>query len=857
MAAVEPGPQHQEPFDGAETPIERFEAVAAKHAGRTALLDEAGSGSVAITYAELDGMANRIGNTILDRGDDALTTIAILTEDTAPHIASVLGAMKAGMTVVPLHPSNPQARLEDIVDHSGAGLVLTDEVSLERGSALGSSLVMSVEETAPESSRHPGVEVDPLAIARIMYTSGSTGKPKGVMQTHRYLVLKSWAEAAFFGFGPEDRLSQLFPLSFAASTSHTMGALLNGATLCPYDISTRGIHHMAEWIGAVGITGMGMVPTLFRRLLADQDDASLFETIRYVFLGGELVLRTDVEHYRRLFADSSVLVHRLAATEAGVITRLVIDKGTVLPEAVVPAGYAVEGRDVVIVDDAGEPVPDGEVGELWVRSVNLAAGYWKDPELTARSFAVDANDPALRIFRTGDLVVRADDGLVQHLGRKDGRVKIRGFGVDLVEVERTLLAVDGVSEGAVVVDEGGGENQLSAYYVGDAGLGPSQMRRLFLEAVPDYMVPASFVGLDQLPLTPRGKIDRAALVALEIDTPSSSQQYVAPASELEEQLHDLWCDNLGVERVSVVDSFFDLGGTSIAAYQLVGDIYRELRVDLPATSLLEAPTIRAQARLIAAGGPTSRRGVVPIRATGDKTPLFGVPGGGGGVLYLQRLAGFIDEDRPIYALPRDMSTADTPEYLTVEEMAAVYVVEMRSVQASGPYLLLGSCFGGQVAHEMARMLHEDGERVDLLIAVDPPTPGWEGKEHWKNRRWTVEWMIGKTRRKAIKILTAPKRRKLRQSGELARYQQVLQHSKRANREYTPSPAPVRVVVLASKNATARQQWYWGEAAGGGLEIEEFKASHKEMYTPFSRRFIGEMIQRHLDQLESAGDTPPA
>lgn len=845
--------RRQEPFGGVATPIERFAAVVEKYADRPAILEDGGSGPRPISYSELDEMANRVANGILVGGGDDLKTVAILTGESGEHIAAMLGAMKAGMTIAPLHPSNPQARLEYIVEHSGAGLVLSDTVYRERASALSSS-VMTVEETASQSAEEPRIELDPLATARIMYTSGSTGKPKGVMQSHRYMLGKTWVETAFYEYGPEDRLSQLLPLSFAASTSHTMGALLNGGTLCPFDVPVRGMHHLAGWIRKTGITGLGMVPTLFRRFLTQDSNTSSFETVRYVFVGGELVLRTDVELYRRLFPDHSVFIHRLAATETGAITRFVINKDTVLPDAVVPAGYAAEGKHLVIVDDGGEPVPDGEVGELWVRSNLLSSGYWNDPELTAKNFGVDEEDPELRIFRTGDLATRDDDNKFVHLGRKDGRVKIRGYGVDVVEVERTLLAIPGVIEGAVVVDDTKGEIELAAAYVGEPSLDPPQMRRRLQERVPDYMVPTSLTRLERLPLTPRGKIDRKALVGLDSE-PASPGEYVAPASEIEGQLHTLWCKSLGLERVSVVESFFDLGGSSIQAYELVGDIYRELSVDLPATSLLEASTIRTQAALIASGGPTSTRRVVAIRATGSLTPIFGVPGGGGGVLYLQKLAAYIDEDRPIYGLPRDMSTAEIPQYRTVEEMANGYLAEMRSVQASGPYVLLGSCFGGQVAHEMARLLHLEGERVDLLITVDPPTPGWDGKEHWRHRPWTREWVIGKARRRARRIVTYPKRRKLRRSGELERHQQVLNLSKKANREHGPGPCPVPMVVLAAENGSARQEWYWSRVATGGLEIEEFNTNHSEMYTPSNRKVIAAMIQRRLDGIDSAPATP--
>jgi thioesterase domain-containing protein len=198
-----------------------------------------------------------------------------------------------------------------------------------------------------------------------------------------------------------------------------------------------------------------------------------------------------------------------------------------------------------------------------------------------------------------------------------------------------------------------------------------------------------------------------------------------------------------------------------------------------------------------------------------------------------------------------MSSAGASEYRTVEDMAAAHLAEMRSVQPTGPYLLLGSCFGGQVAYTMARMLHENGDTVDLLVMVDPPTLGWEGVAHWRHRPWTWEFVRGWTRRKIIRIARSRKRRQLVESGEVQRRHEILTLSRRANREFAPVPSPVPMVVLAARLSKPRQEWYWTPLAVGGLEVEEFKFGHTEMYGPQGRRAIAKILQRHLDKVDIA------
>lgn len=833
------------------TPMDRFAEMVAAHPTATAIYETDRGQDKSITYRELNDRALRIAGALTERFGEPVR-IATLTDRTIEHISALLGIYLAGHTAVPLHPAYPDSRLAYIVDHCGAASLLTDDDQIGRARDSWGEMAQLIEDLEQSTPATDLPSIDLSAPALILYTSGSTGKPKGIIHSHRYMYDKTRTETAFYGFTATDRLSQLFPLSFAASLGHTYGALLNGATLLPYDPSVLGMHHLGEWIRDSGVTGMAMIPTLFRRTFGDVHDTGLFQNVRYLMLGAELVLKSDVELFKRLFPDDSVVVHRLASTETGAITRFVIRKDTDLRENVVPAGKPPFGQEIIITDDNGDPVAGGEIGELWVKGDNLVEGYWGDAELTASVFEQGPGN--MRTYRTGDLARIDPDGNLIHLGRKDGRVKIRGYGVDLVEIERVLVGIEGVAEGAVKVFGSEGDNKLVAYYVSREGMEAGELREHFSQAVPDYMVPSTFVELPGLPLTPRGKIDRNALPEPGQEAHESSM--VEPETDLEAQLLKLWKANLAIGQLGVEDDFFSMGGTSIQAYQLIGDIYRKMEVDLPASSLLDAPTVRQQADLIESGGGTMAHSVIAIREAGDRSPLFGVHGRGGGIIYLHKLAPLLDQETPIYGVQPEMHAGERPPYLTVEEMADHYLAEIRAIQPEGPYQIVGSCFGGLIAQEAARKLDEDGQRVDLLVVMDPPTHGIE-KDHWMHHPWTLRWLKGYSKQVIRRTLSWPKRmaRKYRDRKGVERTEYLSKLHIQARSEHIPKASAVPMTVIASKGAGDRQRQFWGDVARGGLEIEEFDGPHTEMWAPWNRKKIAEMLQEKLDTVEESRSAP--
>jgi len=311
-------------------------------------------------------------------------------------------------------------------------------------------------------------------------------------------------------------MTLLYSCSVNGSIRGIFGALLNGAALYPLDIKEQGVSGLADLLIHEEITFYHSVPSVFRHFVGSLSGTENFRKLRLIRFGGERVLAQDVESYRKHFSDECLLYTGMGATETGHVRHYLIDKSTAITGSVVPTGYAVEGKEVLLLDDDGREVPAGHAGEIVVRSRYLALGYWGHPELTQRSFQSDPGGGPDRIFRTGDLGRLHPDGCLEHLGRKDFQVKVRGYRIEVAEVETTLLGLPGVREVVVVArDWMPGENRLVAYLVGHPALAPTaaELRVLLQDRLPTYMVPAVFMWLDALPLLPNGKLDRRALEA--------------------------------------------------------------------------------------------------------------------------------------------------------------------------------------------------------------------------------------------------------------------------------------------------------------------------------------------------------
>jgi amino acid adenylation domain-containing protein len=584
------------PFDRAALEgsiARRFEAQADACPGRLAL----GSGEAAWTYEMLDWSANGVARALLSVREPLPGPVVLLIEQGPALVAAILGVLKSGGVYVPLETAHPAGHVTSVVKEARAGLILADAAgaALAAEAAPGIPVVRVDRAIAAGGTERFGRSVEADAPAYIYYTSGSTGRPKGVVDTHRNVLHNVMRYTNSLGIDRDDRLTLLQSPSFSGAVSSMFGALLNGAGVFPYDVRRLGTAGLGRWLVRERVTIYHSVPGLFHLAAGG---AAAFPDLRLIRLEGDQVSRRDWALFRERFQSNCLLVNGLGATECGLVRQFFIDRTMPAPDGVVPVGYPVEDMEIRVLDEAGRPVAAGEVGEIVVRSRYLASGYHERPDLTASAFTPDPAEPGIRTYRTGDLGRLHPDGCLDHLGRRDARLKIRGQWVDLAEVEAALLGAQGVHEAAVRVHGGAtGEPRLVAYIVprDDPGPATSAVRAYLAARLSAAAVPASFVTVARLPLTRNGKVDRAALPSPSSDRPDLETEFVSPRTGLERAIAAMWAEVLELEAIGVYDNFFDLGGDSLGLSRVHGRLQDRLGTEFSIATLFEHLTIDALA----------------------------------------------------------------------------------------------------------------------------------------------------------------------------------------------------------------------------------------------------------------------
>jgi amino acid adenylation domain-containing protein len=579
---------------------ERFEKIVRKFPDRTAVETRRHR----LTYGDLNRTANKTAHAVLLTCGDKNHSIAVLMDHDAPVISAIMGALKAGKFYVPLDPSLPYARSKFIVDDAQAQTIITDTkyLSLAKTLVESPSRLLNIDDIEDVPDTDPPVRVRPDDLCWVIYTSGSTGKPKGVMQNHRNVLHFMMNYTNGLHISAEDRLTLLYSFSVNGGAHDIFAALFNGATICPYDLKTEGFAELRQWLIDERITIYHSVPTVFRQFIESLTGGEDFPDLRIVRLGGEPVYKRDINLFKKHFSTDCILVNRLGSSETGSLRMFFLDKETEVRNNLVPVGYAVAGNDVLLLDDSGAQVA-GDEGEIAVRTRYVSPGYWRRPDLTADSFLDDPSDENRKIYRTGDLGRLLPDGCLLHLGRKDFFVKIRGYRVELDEIEMTLMEFPGIKEVAVTaLNNNSGDERLVAYVVPKTAPGPnvSEIRRFLEEKLPDYMIPATFITLDALPLTDTLKVDRKALPKPNGLRPEIAVPYAAPRNSIEAALAKIWAEMLELDQVGVHDNFFDLGGHSLAATRVISRVVLTFPLNLPVKVLFDSPTVAEMAEVIAA-----------------------------------------------------------------------------------------------------------------------------------------------------------------------------------------------------------------------------------------------------------------
>ncbi|MGW4433999.1 amino acid adenylation domain-containing protein [Streptomyces tendae] len=588
-----------------------------------------------LTYAALDRRADRLARTLRDLGVGPETRVGVCMRRSLDLVTSLLAVLKAGGAYVPLDPDHPGERLAYMAEDAGVRLVLTQPDTRDAAGFLsaghaghaerdghaghdgadgadGGTAGVRLLELGKDETSWPDAGTEPLdftahpdGLAYVIYTSGSTGRPKGAMLSHRGICNRLlWMQDAY-GLGADDRVLQKTPYGFDVSVWEFFWPLITGAQLhLARPEGHRDPAYLADLIEREGIGVLHFVPSMLQAFLQQPTVPDRCRGVRHVMCSGEALPPEVRDEFRRTLPDTRL--HNLyGPTEASVDVSFWECDDTPDP-ATVPIGHPVANTRLYILDSAMEPVPDGVVGELFIGGVQLARGYLGRPDLTAERFVADPFGEG-RLYATGDLARYRPDGAIEYVGRKDHQIKIRGYRIEIGEIEAVLAEHPAVRSCLVVVHEvTAADKRLTAFVTWRPDLGaadrpgPEELRAALLERLPEYMVPAYFVALDEFPLTANGKVDRKALPALSdvVRQTRADDTYVAPTTGTERVLAELWGRLLDLERVGVRDDFFALGGHSLLVASMATEVQDRWGITLMLTSVFQNRTVEALARVI-------------------------------------------------------------------------------------------------------------------------------------------------------------------------------------------------------------------------------------------------------------------
>ena len=662
-----------------------------------------------LTYREVDLLTNRLAHSI--PWSSERRPVAIRCDDEISLQVAQLGVLKSGRPLILMHPTEPPARCSLILEETGADVVVVSADSAT--AALGDGRTVIRMDQLSEDADFFDLEILPDDQALLQYTSGSSGVPKVVVHSHRTALTRTEGFVRAVGITETDRLI----LITRVTSLETFAAFLTGASLYPYDIRTRGIVDLPGWIRDERVSVFRSPPSVLRAFAAQVGDGSLPD-LRIIVQAGEVLSPSDLDLFRSTFDSHTKLLHLYGSAEAGVATTQRLDASFDSAADLLPVGAAVPDVEVTVVDRDGQSVKRGEAGVISIASPSLAIGYLGRDDLTSERFVGMGTN---RRFLSGDIGRFDRKGRLEFLGREDSQVKVRGQWVEIGEVETALRRIGGLAEAAVVTrSNAAGSTELVGYYTlqGTTDPGISDIRTALSRSLPDHMIPTNWVHVESFPMNATGKIDRKALP----DPQQDSSRDVKSDGGALNRLAELWEDILGVAEVRMGDSFFDLGGDSLAAAGLLAAVEQEFGRRIPMADLFEHETLEFMAGLVEAAAPESPRSLlVPIKRTGNLPPLYclDLPGWSG-AKYLQ-LARHMSSQQPLVAVADDLTDAGS-SYASVEEIATVYREAILDA-SDGPYHLLGQSAAGVIAYEVARQIVERGRDVGFVGIIDANYPG--------------------------------------------------------------------------------------------------------------------------------------
>ena len=833
------------------------------HPHATAIVSEAGS----LGYGELNRRANRLAHHLRSLGVGPETIVGIVAERSAEAIVAIFAILKAGGAYLPLDADLPPERAVDILGDAGVRLVVATRPARWLSAPREVDVVRTDEAECArriggQSDANPEPLAGPDSLAYVIYTSGSTGRPKGVLVPHRCAV-NMWLgfRDGVYRFAPDRplRVSLDAALSFDASVEQILN-LLGGHILhiAPEEVRVDAAA-MVAYARRHALDVVDVVPSQMRLLLEAGLADPGHRRPTFLLVGGEAV---DDATWRRLAESQGGEAFNLyGPTECTVNATIArITGSSERPHIGGPLGNV----RAYVLDRRGGLVPAGVAGEIHLGGQSVARGYLNRPDLTAERFVPDpySGQSGSRLYRTGDRA-RWVGGRLEFLGRGDHQVKLRGFRIELGEIEAALARHRDVGEAVVVLREDRpGDPRLVGYFT-SPGAAPDggALREHLRRTLPEFMVPSTLVRLDRLPLTAIGKVDRRALPIPQAGSAggtSAPRGRPAPTA-IGKRLYEIWGDLLARRDIEPDDDFFDIGGHSLLAVQLMAQIERAFGARLPPSVLLGAPTLARLTSILEERNPAPPSRFVPLNEAGTRSPIFLVTPFQGDALMFRDLARAMGRDRPAYSLqPPDVAGARFGS--TIESAAAEMVRWIEGVQPVGPYHLAGYCIGGQIAFEVASQLQARGAEVAFLGLLDSvrhgtPIPGVDvGPHPGGARRFT-----GGTRRKAWNALLRATLEVCRRTGlpqpAYLRQDEALEIL--VARLHRPRRFSGSIVLFRSGSRPANN-WQledlgWAGLATGGVRVVPIPGSHLEMLHPPEVKVLGERIAMEVG--DSGPDRP--
>jgi amino acid adenylation domain-containing protein len=852
---------------------------ALKNPDKTALVFEERS----LTFKNVNEAANKLAKHLLTYNIKTGDIIGLALDRSPEMVISLLAILKTGAAYVPLDPEYPKDRVEFMMEDSAAKILLTSEKFKGHFTSVAQEVLIedALNKFDSYSADEPDTIVTGTDLAYVLFTSGSTGKPKGVQIKHHNLVNFLLSMAKEPGLTPADNLLAVTTISFDIAGLELFLPLLTGAKLIVTDaITAKDGRALLDLCLAQQITVMQATPYTWRVML----EAGWEQKLPLKILCGGEALPKDL--INKLIARSLELWNMYGPTETTVWSTVKL----ILNDSDITIGKPVDNTQVYILDEKLNNFTDGTIGEIYIGGDGVAKGYLNRLELTNERFVDDifSGVEGSKMYRTGDLGKIREDGEIVCLGRIDHQVKVRGYRIELEEIEQNLLKQHNVKQAVVIAREDvPGNPRLVAYVIVNEAIADADLKAQYeawqkglLDVLPEYMVPDDFVLMEVIPITPNGKIDRKALPKPDYGNIQRSGDFIAPRTANETLVAEIWQELMGIKSISIGDNFFELGGRSLVAVQIMARIEKETGKRLPLATLFEYATIeKLAARLDIDPASITWESLVPIKPSGSKMPLYIVHGAGLNVLLFNALAMNMDAEQPVYGLQaKGLNGIDEPLDV-MEEIAANYIAEIIAKNPDGPYALAGYSLGGIIAYEMAKQLINAGKEVkmlamfdtyaDLSTAHDPAVKRALNKGvlllkqigHTfvllaEDPKRTIEYKSLILKRRIIKMFwkLAPGKDE-KKEGFFAYDNEIDEASEKALRNYVITPLNIAIELFRAKKRTFYMADFeflgWGPFAKKGVHVHEIPGEHNTIFAPPNDKVFAVVLQECLDKVSKS------